>query len=208
MTGKTLEKKAITIKTIREQIVEHLRSEVLSGTLTGGQPLREMKLAEQYGVSRGPIRDALLQLTKEGLLEAVPNKGVRVKRIPSKLSHSIIAGLRRQLEVDCLKEVFPKITNEDLLAWKTNLGKFKQACEGEDMIKAVKFDMEFHQSVVDKVGDPDISAIWIPLITHMMLPYSRHRNLIEAYEEHRQILECICNEDLSGAVKSLKNNIK
>jgi len=205
---KALEDKPITIKTVREQIVEHLRSEVLSGTFTSGEPLREMKLAKQYGVSRGPIRDAFLQLTKEGLLEAVPNKGVRVKPMPSDRSHSIIARLRRQLEAYCLKDIFEKITNEDLLAWETALNAFKNACEAEDMTKAVKCDMEFHQSIVDKVGDTDISAIWIPLITHMMLPYSRHKNLIEAYEEHRQILVCISNKDLNGAVKALKNNIQ
>ena len=57
-------------RTIREQVADQIRADVISGKLAGGTSLREQALAEQYGVSRAPIRDALLQLTQEGLLVA------------------------------------------------------------------------------------------------------------------------------------------
>ena len=200
--------KPIALKTIREQIVEHLRSQVLSGNYNQGDPLREEKLARDYGVSRGPIRDALLQLTKEGLLEAVPNRGVRVRKRPTEKSHLLIAKLRRQLESDCLKTIFPKIQSEDLMEWKDNLDAFKKACEEGNMMEAVKHDMAFHRSIVEKVEDEDLIAIWIPIVTHMMLPYSRHQNLLESYAEHKNILEAICEKDLQKSVKLLKQNIQ
>ena len=65
-------------RTMREQIADRIRSDVLSGRIESGTSLREIPLAKQYGVSRAPVRDALLQLTQEGLLEAKPNCGVRV----------------------------------------------------------------------------------------------------------------------------------
>ena len=201
-------KDSVSIKTVREQIVDHLRSEVLSGGYSGGDPLRESKLAERYGVSRGPIRDALLQLSKEGLLVASPNRGVRVRHKPSDKSHLIVAQLRRRLEGYCLKEIFNDISSDDLLEWEENLKAFKTACESGDMSAVVKHDMAFHRSIVDKADDEDLSAIWIPIITHMMLPYSRHKNLMESYEEHRLILEEICNKNLKGAVKALEQNIQ
>lgn len=201
-------KESVSIKTVREQIVDHLRGEVISGNYKAGDPLRESKLAEQYGVSRGPIRDALLQLSKEGLLVASPNKGVRVRNHPLEKTNPIVTQLRRRLETHCLKEIFKNISNEDLLEWEKNLKEFKTACESRDMSAVVKHDMAFHRSIVDKAHDEGLVAIWIPIITHMLLPYSRHKNLMESYEEHRLILEAICNKDLKSAVKALEQNIQ
>ena len=65
-------------RTIREQIAERIRSDVLSRRFEEGVSLREAALAQRFGVSRAPVRDALLQLTQEGLLVAKPNCGVRV----------------------------------------------------------------------------------------------------------------------------------
>ena len=53
-------------RTIREQVTNQIRDEVVAGNLPAGHPLREGELAERFGVSRGPIRDAFLQLSQEG----------------------------------------------------------------------------------------------------------------------------------------------
>jgi DNA-binding GntR family transcriptional regulator len=66
----------VLIRSTREQITDRLREDIFSGRLAEGERLQEAKLAERFGVSRGPIREALAQLTQEGLLEAKPNRGV------------------------------------------------------------------------------------------------------------------------------------
>jgi DNA-binding GntR family transcriptional regulator len=63
---------------VRDQIAERLRNEILADTIPSNEPLREVALAERFGTSRGPIRDVLLELTKEGALVYKPNAGVRV----------------------------------------------------------------------------------------------------------------------------------
>ena len=65
-----------SIRSVREQITDRLRDDILSGRLAEGERLQEAKLAERFGVSRGPIREVLAQLTHEGLVEAKPNCGV------------------------------------------------------------------------------------------------------------------------------------
>ena len=70
-------------RTIREQIADRIRADVLSGRIEPGTSLREVLLAKKYGVSRAPIRDALLQLSQEGLLVAKPNCGVKVGEAPA-----------------------------------------------------------------------------------------------------------------------------
>ena len=93
-------------RTIREQIADRIRAEVISGRLAEGTSLREQALAKQYGVSRAPIRDALLQLTQEGLLVAKPNCGVRVGSPSSEEIQPLVVELRRKIEVFALRKVF------------------------------------------------------------------------------------------------------
>jgi len=194
--------------TIREQIATHLRREVLSGQLAEGEPLREQKLAERFGVSRGPIRDALLQLTKEGLLVARQNRGVWVRQRPHEAIRPLVVELRRQVESFALERIFEQIGPDDLLFWEENLEHFRNACKQGDMAAIVEHDMAFHRSMVEKVEDEGLLAIWLPIVTHMMLPYSRHQSLMESYGEHRGIVEAIEAEDMPTAVRRLKENIQ
>ena len=194
--------------TIREQIATHLRREVLSGQLAEGEPLREQKLAERFGVSRGPIRDALLQLTKEGLLVARQNRGVWVRQRPHEAIRPLVVELRRQVESFALERIFEQIGPDDLLFWEENLEHFRNACKQGDMAAIVEHDMAFHRSMVEKVEDEGLLAIWLPIVTHMMLPYSRHQSLMESYGEHRGIVEAIEAEDMPTAERRLKENIQ
>ena len=66
------------VRTIREQIADQLRADILSGNLPRGSKLREQHLAQRFGVSRGPIRDVLMQLGQQGLVMSEPNCGARV----------------------------------------------------------------------------------------------------------------------------------
>ena len=97
-----MEKVPTVHRTIREQVAAHLRYAVLSGELGEGEALREQTLARHFGVSRGPVRDALLQLTQEGLLVAEQNCGVRVRR-PDPAIRSLVVGMRRKIENFALK---------------------------------------------------------------------------------------------------------
>ena len=68
-------------ETLREQMVETLRNAVISGAIPPGQKLVEAQIAEQLGVSRGPLREAMRQLVEEGLLEHIPYRGTMVKTV-------------------------------------------------------------------------------------------------------------------------------
>lgn len=198
----------ILVRTIREQIVDHLRQEILCGSYKEGAALREQLLAAKYGVSRGPIRDALLQLTKEGLLMAEPNRGVKVRPKPSEKSRALLVKIRREIEVYALREIFSQIGPGDIAEWEANLESFKTACKNNDMPAVIHHDMAFHRSILQKAGDEVLVAIWLPLITHLVLPYSRHQKLIESYEEHCDVFEAIKAGNLKKAIAALEANIQ
>jgi DNA-binding GntR family transcriptional regulator len=193
--------------TIREQIVERLREEVLSGEIAEGESLREQSLATRFGVSRGPIRDALLQLTQEGLLIGQPNRGVKVGRGPSQSVQPIVVTMRRQIESFALTQIIDKLTAEDEIALNGIVARFKSACENGSLPSLVKHDMALHRWIVERPGEPDLVALWLSTVMRMRLRYSRHASLMESYEEHRAIAEAIIARDLPAALTALGKNI-
>jgi len=113
----------VVYRTIREQIAHRLRNEVLAGRFSQGEPLREAKLAKRFGVSRGPIRDALLQLTQEGLLTGQPNVGVKVSQSPSEAIRPLVVELRKQIEGYALAAIFNSTVFEALVLARTERAK-------------------------------------------------------------------------------------
>ena len=201
-----MERASIVHRTIREQIATHLRYAVLSGELGEGAALREQSLAQRFGVSRGPIRDALLQLTQEGLLVAEQNRGVRVRR-PDPAIRSLVVGMRRKIESFALRGLCQR-GDEALIFFAENLALFQAACMRGDMAEVVEHDMAFHRTIVENGGGADLVAMWVPVVTQMMLPYSRHRDLMDSYREHEAVVEALRGGDEAVALKCLRTNIQ
>ncbi len=193
--------------TIREQIVEQLRHEVLSGEIAEGQSLREQHLASRFGVSRGPIRDALLQLTQEGLLIGQPNRGVKVGRGPSQSVQPLVVDTRRRIELFALDAIFDHLGPDDFAELKEIVERFRLACEKGSLPDLVRHDMALHRWIVERAGEPDLSALWLTTVMRMRLRYSRHESLMESYAEHRAIVEAIIARDKPAAVAALEANI-
>ena len=169
--------------------------------------MREQPLAQRFGVSRrGPIRDALLQLTQEGLLVAEQNCGVRVRR-PDPAIASLVVDLRRKIESFALKALCRR-GDEALAFFAENLSLFQAACRRGEMAEVVEHDMAFHRHIVEQGGGADLVAVWVPVVTHMMLPYSRHRDLMDSYREHEAVVEALRRGDKTVALECLRANIQ
>jgi len=97
-------------RSIPEQVLDNLRREILSGKLIPGEPLREQEISDRFGVSRGPVREALRQLTQQGLLVLEPNKGVRIAQYLSESVRPLTIELRRKIETFVLDSIFEQIT--------------------------------------------------------------------------------------------------
>ena len=76
------------------------------------------------------------------------------------------------------------------------------------MAEVVEHDMAFHRHVVENGGGGDLVAVWVPVVTHMMLPYSRHRDLMDSYREHEAVVEALGRGDKAAALKCLRANIQ
>jgi DNA-binding GntR family transcriptional regulator len=207
VTGEEATMETGIVRTLREQIVSRLREDILSGRVERGESLREADLAKRFGVSRGPVRDALLQLTKEGLLVSRPYCGVKVAEGPSEAVRGLVIRLRKEIELFALQRAFDQATPEDLRAWEAILERLRKACEENDLAGVVEHDMAFHRWIVDRPGEPDLLAMWLPIVTRMRLVYSRHDDLADVYPEHRKVLDAFRRGDREAALAALEENI-
>lgn len=179
------------VANLQEQVAGQLRRRILSGQLVAGTPVREQELADEFGISRGPIRDALLTLTKEGLLVARPNVGVRVAAEPSPFKRNVIVRLRREVEGAALMGWFEGKDPALLEAIEKNLAQYKEACGGTDLGQVVELDMAFHRLIVEAADEGSLVDLWLPIVLRLYLRYSRHRTLMESYHEHAAIVQAM-----------------
>lgn len=192
---------------MREQIADHIRTGVLTGELTAGARLREQDLAARYGVSRGPVRDALLQLTKEGLLVAKPNCGVTVSQSPAKDIQPLIVELRQRIELFAVEKAVARFTDEDIAHLERHVQGLGDACRHGDLASVVQHDMAFHRLLVEAAGS-DTVELWLPIVMRMWLHYGRHEDLMESYQEHSAILAAVKDRDAGAARAALEQNIQ
>ena len=195
-------------RTIPEQVTDRLRREILSGKFQPGQPLREQKISTRFGVSRGPIREALRQLTQQGLLVLEPNKGVRVAQYLSESVRPLTVELRRKIELFVLESIFDEITPEGLTAWTHILADIKVACEAGDTASLVDHDLHFHQAIIQSHDDKALFALWQPIALRMLMQYNRFDDLMDSYREHQTILDAIRSGDKAASLAALEANIQ
>ena len=195
-------------RTIREQLTQAIRSDILSQRLAAGTSLREEALARHYGVSRAPIRDALLQLTNEGLLIAKPNCGVKVAALPDEPLQPLIIELRRKIEVFALNRLLDRRADVDFAPQRRIVAELKAACEAGDLSAVVNCDMAFRRFIIEAADQPDLLALWLPIVSRMMLHYTRHKDWMESHREHATIADAIQRGVRQEATKLLTDNIR
>jgi DNA-binding GntR family transcriptional regulator len=198
----------VIVRTIPEQIAEHLRQEIISGSLTEGEPLREKEIADRFGVSRGPIREVFRQLTQQGLLELEPNKGVRVADSPSPEVRSLIVELRRKVETFIISNCFDQISEKDIQTWELILEEIKDACQSGAKVALTNLDIRLHEAIIQACDDQGLFTIWQTITLRMSMRYQRHGDLMESYYEHKRIIDAIRAGDKAEAIAALNANLR
>ena len=193
---------------IRDQIADQLRSDIISGDLAPDTKLNEQQLANRFGVSRGPIRDVLLQLTKEGLLVTKSNVGASVNKMLDSSMQQLMVDIRRRIEFHAVKRLKDKMTDEDFAALDSILGRFKESFEKADFTEVTKADIAFHRYLVEKAGGQELVNLWYPVVLRMRMNYKRIDTPTDGVAEHRAIIDALRSGQTKDAIAALRANIR
>ncbi|MBP1760302.1 MAG: transcriptional regulator [Firmicutes bacterium] len=188
-------------KPLREIVFESMREAILSGVLQPGERLMEIQLAEEMGVSRTPVREAIRKLELENFVVMIPRKGAYVAGVSSKDVADVFE-IRSALEGLAAGLAAERITEDELEQMERVL--FYRANEGElDLEQIVKSDTDFHALVYKASRNDRLIQILENLreqiqrfrATSLAVP---GRNKL-ALEEHRMIVEALRNHDSEEA---------
>ena len=200
------------VRGLGEQIVDRLRDDIFSGRVREGERLRETELATRFEVSRSPIRDALKQLTWEGVVETDRNRGSQVARSAPDEIQTLIIPLRRTVETHALRLFFGTLQDSDFVQWEAILERMRQACVEGDFAVASEQDVAFHRYWVQRSNSPDLFAIWSVIVArvrrHFLESHRAYTDPLDIYREHLPILQRLKDGDLEGTVLSLEEHIQ
>ena len=185
-----------------DHICDIIRRELISGKFAHDEPIREQKLATRFGTSRGPVRDALLRLTQEGILAYEINKGVRVNSPLSEEERDVVVGMRLQLEKFCI----PVVTSSDLDQISILLERLSSACKRASLPEVAESDLALHRYWVAQAS-PHLESTWLGLSVRMIMKYTRLSKYEDIEKEHTNIVSAILEKDLEKTLIFLEANI-
>lgn len=196
---------------VRQEAYSKLRSWILDGTLPPGSQLRDKKLAEQLGVSRTPIREALLRLEDEGLVKTKPNSSTLVSSIDFHSAfhlYSIVWTLERL----ALSQAFGSITGEHIQHMVEANERFLQKMTAKDRLSALEADYDFHSAYIKLSQNPELEKIISEIKTKLkrldLYYFDKIKNALISYDEHEQIIEALKQKNLPLAMEAVEHNWK
>ncbi|HEX6339096.1 MAG TPA: GntR family transcriptional regulator [Jiangellaceae bacterium] len=187
---------------LRDTAYEALRDAIVRGELTPGSHVRDADLAEQLGLSRAPIRNALARLADDGLVETKPQSYTRIAPLVLRDVREAAAVVRAMHEL-ATRTAVPMLTNADVAAMRRANRRFKTATRKGDAVCAMTADDQLHGVLVRACGNRAVAATierYTPLIRRLELRQFSASAAQRSVERHEQLIAACASGDTDRAV--------
>lgn len=185
-------------QTLREKILETIRESILRGQLKPGEKVAEPELAERFGISRTPIREAFRQLESEGYLTVIPRKGAVVTALSERAVEEFYA-IKSILEGYAAQMAAENMTDKEIEKLEGINQKLQELADEGDVKTFFKVHNEFHEVFIRAAGNEKL----LELINQLMLKFNRFRlaslslpgRMEISVKEHEKIIRAFKRKD-------------
>ncbi|TGA99892.1 GntR family transcriptional regulator [Sporolactobacillus shoreae] len=199
--------KQIKVESIHEKVYQRLREEITSSELAPGEKITIRQVADMYGVSVMPVREALRQLHTEGLVN-YERTGVTVKALSAHEIQQIIE-IRKRLELLAMEWALPNLKKEDIKKSEEMLEAMDQRTDDDNDWRLL--NKEFHLTLYSYCGSQQLEQIienlWVSIEPYMRIYTSTVSSLEFAQEQHHEMLHSIKHKNLDEFEKLLNNHL-
>lgn len=194
--------------TAQTAVLAELRRRIVLGELKPGEAIRQEALARELGVSRLPVREALVVLEAEQLVDYTRHRGY-VASTPDLEDLAQIYHLRRILEVEAVRQALPRLTDENMEAMSASMAAMK-AIEPDDIRRLLKENRDFHFILFSASNNRRLESLlrqlWDLCDRSRILYYTKPTDLARVLDEHQEILEACSSRDFERTVRILERH--
>lgn len=193
-----------------EVVYRDLRRDIISLALAPGTPIVEREITERYGISRTPVREAVLRLAEERLVDVVPKSGTFVARIPlSVLREALVA--RRALEEVTVRAATERASESQIMQIRSIIQRQQEMADAGNEEAFHQADEDFHAAIAAAGRYP---GIW-DMIVQIRVQAERYRRLTLpqdgrmhlVVDEHTAVLDAIAGRDPEAAVQGMDDHL-
>ena len=202
-------------KDLTAEVYEELRSRILDFKMMPGVRISDKDIAEELGLSRTPVRQALIRLSGRGLVSAHHNRGFFVKLFTIKEVQDLYT-VRRALELLALELAIPRLTPNHSSRFKALLDRYQALIESPDRHAFNKWDEDFHMHIA-RVADNQLLETQLDTLHDQLAVLRRYAHLLadwpkryesDTYADHLEIFNRMGEKNLEGAASSMARHIE
>ena len=197
-------------RNLKNEIYAELRSRIVNFILLPGDRISDKEISYEMGISRTPVREALVRLSGEGLVQAISNRGFRVKVFTIKEIRDLYT-LRESLEVLAIRLAAPKLDEDWILAMGNLMKKYPDLIDAADLTGFNNADEEFHHRIARKTENNFLDQMLTNLQGQIRIvrryQHLQASSLLETYDEHTRILEHMIRGEITDAQRIMSKHI-
>lgn len=196
MAAYTFKQQANT--SLREKVTNDLREAILHGHLAPGARIKELDIAEQMGISRGPIREAIRQLEREGLLISYPYKETVVADLDLEEVQLILLPIRLHIESYVVQRHAGKMNEAFFARMQAIIDEMEVALREGRNAQLVDLDIRFHQTILELATERTVLLTWQSIINQIRLHFTKNLPFYKSENirrDHQELLDALKTRD-------------